>query len=304
MVVTVRRLLVVANANAGSAHDDALAEAVAALRAECDVEVERTSDRADLSAVLDERGARTVVVVGGDGSVHATVAALHKRGQLSCTEPIGLIPLGTGNDLARALGIPLEPSAAARSLLTGEPRRLDLLLDDEGGVVVNAVHAGIGAEAARSASSMKEQLGRAAYPIGSVIAGVSTGGYGLRVEVDDRVLSAGHDPVLMVGVGNGTSIGGGALLAPDARPDDGLLDVVVSSSTGLLARLGYALDLREGEHPDRDDVVVARGRVVRVSSADEFCINADGEVSGPVTSRTWRVQPAAWCVLAPGTERA
>ncbi len=301
MLGTVRRLLVIANANAGSASADALGAAVAALRDACDVRVAQTREAGELADVLADRGDRTVVVAGGDGSVHAVVGTLYERGELTPREPIGVLPLGTGNDLARTLGIPLEPGAAAGLLPGAAARLLDLLVDDAGGVVVNAVHAGAGAEAAQTAAGMKERLGPAAYPVGAVVAGTSTSGWRLRVEVDGRVLADGGEPILMVGIGNGTSIGGGALLTPDARPDDGVADVVVSASTGLLARLGFALDLRDGDHPDRDDVTVARGRMVHVSG-EEFCVNADGDVAGPLTARTWRVLPHAWSVLAPSEE--
>ncbi len=299
MLVTLRRLLVIANANAGRADDDRLDEALGAVPADVDVRVARTSDAADLAGVLAARDGRTLVVAGGDGSIHAVVAALYELGELSPADPIGVLPLGTGNDLARTLGIPLDAEAAAAVLATAVPRTLDLLVDDAGGVVVNAVHAVMGAEAARAAASFKDRLGPAAYPVGSVIAGASNTGWHLRVEVDGAVVADGSEPLLMVGIGNGTSIGGGAPLTPDARPDDGLVDVVVSASTGLLSRLGYALDLREGEHPDRDDVLVARGAAVRISG-EEFAINADGEVAGPMTERAWRVLPAAWSALVPG----
>jgi YegS/Rv2252/BmrU family lipid kinase len=253
----------------------------------------------DLGRVLDGLGERTLVVVGGDGSVHTAVATLLSRGELSADRPIGLIPLGTGNDLARTLGIPLEPAAAARALLAGRSRPLDLVVDDAGGVVVNAVHLGVGAEAAEKASALKDRLGRAAYAVGSVAAGAGATGWHLQIVVDGVPVDVDRE-VLMVAVANGRTIGGGAPLAPDASPDDGLADVVVATSTGPLARLGFAVALRDGEHVERDDVLVVRGRSVTVTG-DPFPLNADGELDGPVTARTWTVRPAAWSLLAPAT---
>jgi diacylglycerol kinase family enzyme len=225
------------------------------------------------------------------------VATLRRRGELSPDVPLGLIPLGTGNDLARALGVPLDPSDAARALLAGRPRTLDLVVDDADGVVVNAAHLGIGAEAAERAGALKERLGKAAYAVGSVLAGAGTTGWNLHVAVDGEPVHTGQD-VLMVGVANGRTIGGGAPLAPDAEPDDGLLDVVVATSTGPLARVRFGVALREGEHVDRDDVLVIRGRSVTVTG-DAFPVNADGELADPVSSRTWTVQPGVWAMLVP-----
>jgi YegS/Rv2252/BmrU family lipid kinase len=291
----VRRLLVVTNAAAGSTDDDRVAAAISVLEDAADVRVERCAEPGDLDRVLDGRDGRTVVLVGGDGSVHTAVDALRRRGELSPGEPLGLVPLGTGNDLARTLGIPLEPADAAQALLDGSARPLDLLVDDQDGVVVNVVHLGVGAEAAEKATGLKDRLGKAAYPVGSVLAATGPTGWDLRVEVDGSVVEV-DGPALMVVVANGRTIGGGAEVAPDAAPDDGLLDVVVATSTGPLARLGFGVALREGEHVERDDVATRRGSTVTVSG-QPFPLNADGELDGPVGSRTWRVEPGAWALL-------
>jgi YegS/Rv2252/BmrU family lipid kinase len=295
----VNPLLVVTNEAAGGTADEQVDAALTVLRSATDVRREVCREPDDLGRVLDGLGERTLVVVGGDGSVHTAVATLLSRGELSADRPIGLIPLGTGNDLARTLGIPLDPAAAARALLAGRSRPLDLVVDDAGGVVVNAVHLGVGAEAAEKASALKDRLGRAAYAVGSVAAGAGATGWHLQVVVDGVPVDVDRE-VLMVAVANGRTIGGGAPLAPDASPDDGLADVVVATSTGPLARLGFAVALRDGEHVERDDVLVVRGRSVTVTG-DPFPLNADGELDGPVTARTWTVRPAAWSLLAPAT---
>jgi YegS/Rv2252/BmrU family lipid kinase len=294
----VKPLLVVTNEAAGGTGDEQVETALAVLREATEVRRDVCAEPGDLDRVLDGIGDRTLVVAGGDGSVHTAVATLHRRGELSPVRPLGLLPLGTGNDLARTLGIPLGPAAAAQALLSGRRRALDLVVDDAGGVVVNAVHLGVGAEAAEKASALKDRLGRAAYPVGSVAAGAGAPGWHLRVDVDGTTVHADGE-VLMVAVANGRTIGGGVELAPVAAPDDGLVDVVIATSTGPLARLGFAVALHGGQHAGRDDVTVLRGRSVTVSG-DPFPVNADGELAGPVTARTWTVRPAAWSLLVPG----
>jgi YegS/Rv2252/BmrU family lipid kinase len=291
--------MVVTNAAAGTADEQNIAAATAVLRGGADVRVEQCADPADLAALIQDRDDRQVVLAGGDGSVHLLVATMHARGELSPDDAVGLLPLGTGNDLARALGIPLDPEAAAAALLTGRTRPLDLIIDDAGGVVVNVVHLGIGAQAAEQATALKDTIGKAAYAVGSAVAGVREGGWALRVEVDGAVVHDG-EPVLMVGICNGRTIGGGAEIAPDAEPDDGLLDVVVATSTGPLARLGFGVAMRTGDHVDRDDVQTFQGRQVSVSG-EAFPANADGELRDPVDRRTWRVQPNAWALVVPAS---
>jgi diacylglycerol kinase family enzyme len=291
------RLLVVTNPSAGAADEDAVAAALSVLRGSADVRVEPCASPDELDAVLGDREGRTLVLAGGDGSLHLAVDRLRTRGELSADAPLGVLPLGTGNDLARTLGVPLDPRAAAAALLGGRRRDLDLLVDDTGGVVVNAVHLGIGAEAAERAGAWKDRLGKAAYAVGSAVASVGPVGWSLTVEADGVVVHDGA-PVLMVGIANGRSIGGGAPLAPEAEPDDGWLDVVVATSTGPLARLGFGVAMRDGQHVERDDVATTRARSVTVRG-DEFPLNADGELDGPVSARTWTVSPAAWSLLVP-----
>jgi diacylglycerol kinase (ATP) len=290
-------VLVVTNELAGRTEADAVAAAVDVLAARGPVEVVTCEDDADIGRLLDRRAGRTVVVVGGDGSLHTMVRFLWRRGEAADC-PIGLIPLGTGNDFARGAGIPIDAVAAAELIAAGAPRPVDLIVDDTGGVAVNAVHVGAGAEAALLARPFKRWLRIAAFPIGAVLAGVVAPGWRLRVHIDGKMVSNGRRRVLMAGVSNARTIAGGtAELGPSASPVDGLADVTVSFAVGPLARIGYALALRRGRHPARKDVVHVTGREVEISGAP-FHVNADGELTGPVRRRHWRVVPQAWrCIL-------
>lgn len=289
--------LLLASAQAGSAEDDAIEAARAVLAEAGPVELVSTATPEELDRALDACGSRSLVVAGGDGSLHLAVTRLRARGELA-DRPIALVPLGTGNDLARALGLPLDPAEAARLVLTGRHLPMDLLADDAGGIVINAVHVGVGAEAAARAGRLKPLVGLLAYPLGAVFAGLRSTGWRLRVEVDGKVLADDHRRSLMVGIGNGPSIGGGTPLLPHACPDDGLLDVVVSRATGPLARVRYGNALREGSHLTDPDVRTARGRTVTISG-EPVGVNADGELGDQVTRRTWTVEPGAWSLLRP-----
>jgi len=300
-------LLVITNTDAGTADEETLDRALASLFDEVSIEVTATSNPGELDGVLHRAGSRVIVVAGGDGSLHAVVAALHRRHDLS-KAVLGLLPLGTGNDFARAMGIPLDTEKAARVLVDGQVRPVDLVVDELGNVVVNNVHVGAGAQASRRGQRWKERLGkigygrmnlgRAGYPIGALLAAVRPPYLRLRVEVDGEVVVDLDQPVLMVAIGNGPTVGGGAQLAPEADPQDGKVDVMISRAIGPLARLAYAAHLTRGRHHERDDVIYVRGERVSISG-DEFYCAADGEISGPERNRTWHVEPSAYSMVLP-----
>lgn len=293
----VRGYLVVANAHAGTAEQPRVDAAVATLATAAPTRLRRTGDVEELDEALDGavQAGHVIVAVGGDGSLHAVVSRLWARGELAGAV-LGLVPCGTGNDFARGVDIPLEPAEAAERIVGGTRRRLDLLVDDEAHVVVNAVHAGLGAVAAERAEGLKGRFGAVAYPLGAVLEAVRSEGWALTVTVDGTALALPGERVLMVGVGNGPSIGGGTMLCPGADPGDGQLDVVVSCATGPAARVAFGSALRSGSHVERDDVVTALGREVRITG-DPVAHDADGELSDEVVDRTYRIEPGAWTLI-------
>jgi diacylglycerol kinase (ATP) len=295
-------LLLIANAEAGSADRERLDEALDVLRRHADVEVAATGNPGELDGVLHRRGGRRVVVAGGDGSLHAVIAALHRRNELS-DAVVGLLPLGTGNDFARGSEIPLDPAEAAEVVVTGEVRPVDLIVDCVGEVVVNNVHVGVGAHASHKARSWKKALGRVGYVVGAAQASIRPPFYRFRVEVDGEVVADMDRHVAQVAIGNGTTVGGGTDLTPHADTGDGLLDVMVSLAVGPLSRFGYAFQLKLGRHPQRDDVIYVRGKTVTVSGQAFWC-SADGELSGPERTRTWRIEPGAFSMPLPPRDPA
>lgn len=282
-------MLVVANADAGGA--DGLDDVLAVL----DCEVASTSSPDELDAVV--RRDRFLVVAGGDGSLHAVVNALHRAQRLP-EVTVGLVPLGTGNDFARGVGIPLDPAEAARLVLEGTPTGIDLLVDDIGGVVVNGAHLGAGAEAAKAARPWKKALGPFGYVVGAAITAVRPPALRLRVTVDGTVVA--HRRVLQVALGNAPYVGGGTSLTPEADPRDGVADVMISSALGPWARTAYALRLRRGEHHHGENVDYLRGTVVRIDG-EPFNVSADGEIEGPFTGRDWTVAPGTLTLVLPAT---
>jgi diacylglycerol kinase (ATP) len=292
-------LLAIANANAGTADEQAIDEVVAALR-EFEVELARTSSPEELASALEAHpDVDGVIVLGGDGSLHAVVDALRAAGRLDKVI-LGLVPLGTGNDFAATLGLPVDPVEAAGVVVAGHERQIDLIIDGEDKVVVNAAHIGIGAEAAKAARPWKKALGPVGYVIGAVLTGVrglTTPGAHLKITVDGTALTR-TEPVIQVAVGNGSFVGGGTPLLPQADPSDGELDVAVSYTESPRRRIAYAWHVRRGDHHQRDDVVYLRGTEVSVHG-DELACTSDGELSGPRSEHSWRIEPAALTMYVP-----
>ncbi len=300
-------LLVITNSGAGTSDQEQLERALGVLRAHTSVEVQETGDPGELDGVLHRAGSRRIVVAGGDGSLHAIVKCLYNRRELG-DSTLGLLPLGTGNDFARTVGIPLDMAEAATVLVEGTPTPMDLIVDEVGQVVVNGVHVGAGAQASRRAARWKERLGavgvgkvnlgKLGYPIGAAITAWKPPVLRLRVEIDGEVVNDLDRPVLQVAIGNGASVGGGTELTPGADPSDGRLEIMVSRATGPLDRLTYAVRLGRGTHQERDDVAALQGTQVTISGESFWCA-ADGEIYGPERHRAWHLERAAYTMVLP-----
>jgi diacylglycerol kinase (ATP) len=300
-------LLVITNSDAGTTDEESLRQALGVLRGSASVEVQATSNPGELDGVLHRAGSRRIIVAGGDGSLHAVIAALHRRNDLK-NAVLGLLPLGTGNDFARGTGIPLDIAEAARVILEGEPRKMDLVVDELGEVVVNGVHVGAGANASRRGARWKERLGsvgvgklnlgKVGYPIGALLTAWNPPLVRLHVEVDGELVNDVDEKILMVAIGNGSSVGGGAELTPEATPEDGKLDVMISRATRPSERFMYAVRLGFARHHLAEEATYLRGTSVSVSGGPFWC-SADGEIYGPERQRTWHVEPEAYSMVLP-----
>ncbi len=298
----VEDILLIANASAGTHEEESLRAALEVLRPLADVTVESTSSPEDLDRVLGANESRSVVVAGGDGSLHAVVNALHRLDRLSST-PLGLIPLGTGNDFARGVGIPLEPEEAARVVGAGHRTPTDLIVDDTDTVVINNAHLGVGAEASRAADKWKPRLGKLGYALGALSAGYQPQFVRVTVTVDGQEIVR-RRRVAQVAVGNGSSVGGGTELIPGADPADGELVIIVSRARGSLRRWAYVARLRRGKHHLMKEVDRATGCSV-VVEGDPFYVITDGEISDePCRRRIWELRAGAVEMYLPQSEAA
>lgn len=200
-----------------------------------------------LARELAAAGTETLVVAGGDGTICEVVQGLHEAGR----GRIAVLPLGTGNDAARTLGLPLDLEGAVRVALGTGRRCVDLMrLSDR--VVFNAIGIGLLGSINVNAAALKVVRGITAYL--AAAAGTLFSYRAIPVEVMDGRFSY-RGGLTILAVHNGPTTGGGFRLAPAAVPDDGILDgclVGPVSVPGRLSRLGSAfagrLGQRRGSH--------------------------------------------------------
>ncbi|MGW0331480.1 diacylglycerol/lipid kinase family protein [Streptomyces sp. NPDC003011] len=291
-----RQFTAVVNPTAGGSAGAAALLAVARLLREAgaglDTEYSRSLGHAqDLARQAGERG-RVVLAVGGDGITGRV------GGALSGTDALfGIVPAGRGNDFARALGLPADPDALARILLRHQPRPVDTIevrsAFHDRAVVLGSVYAGVDAVANRHANHARLLRGTASYYAGGLRAVATWRPVRYRVTVDGE--EHPHTGYTVVAANSGC-YGSGRVIAPDARLDDGLLDVVLIREAPR--RLFFALmnELRSGTHVRRPEVRVLRGREIRVEADRAVPYGADGEVDA-VLPVTVKVLPGALRVL-------
>jgi YegS/Rv2252/BmrU family lipid kinase len=294
-VTVVRSFTAIVNPSAGGSGPASAAALIPLARllreggARVTVEYSRDLDHArDLARAAGGRG-DVVLGVGGDGMVGGVGGALAGTGAI-----FGIVPAGRGNDFARQLGMPSDPGDLARLLLEGEPRPVDAIMaGDE--VVLGSVYAGVDAVAGRNANESRLLRGSAAYYVGALraVAGWRPASY--RVTVDGRLHERRGYTVVAA---NSGFYGFARHIAPDARVDDGLLDVVVIKHVPKPLFFAVMRELQDGSHVRRPEVEVLRGREVRIEADRDLPYGADGELAGtlPVTAR---VLPGALNMLRP-----
>lgn len=249
-------------------------------------------EAAALAAAALADGPDGLVVVGGDGMVH--LAAQQMAGT---SVPLGVVPAGTGNDIARYLGVPRrDPAAAARIVLDGRIRKIDLALADSR-YYATVLAAGFDSQVNERANTMTWPRGQMRYNI-AIAAELRTFEpirFCLELDGTRRDLDA-----MLVAVGNGPSYGGGLRMCEGADLDDGMLDVVVIKPVSKVELVKVFPRLFRGTHVTHPQY--EHHRVSRVSlAAPGISAYADGERLGALPM-TVEVAPRALTVFA--AERA
>lgn len=232
-----------------------------------------------------------VAVLGGDGLIGAAADAM--RGIDGAL--IAILPGGRGNDLARVLGIPFDPLKACALLAEGASVPLDLG-EVDGSAFVGIASLGFDSDANRIANEAPARLGSLVYAYGALRALIAWRPAGFQITVDGQQRRfTGYS----VCVANASAYGGGMYVAPHAKLDDGLLDVLYLEDVPKLRFLTRLLPkVFKGTHVREPSVHVLRGREVQIDADRPFVVYADGDPIGHLPAHI-RALPAALQVLVP-----
>lgn len=248
--------------------------------------------RADSAAAAAEQareavaaGVERLVVVGGDGLARIAVDAA-----AGSETVLGIVPQGTGNDFARALGLLDGDLADHVRRALDDPAAVDAMRTDHGWVASVAT-AGFSGDVTARANGLRWPRGQQRYTVATVLQLPRLRRLHARITVDGVVHEADNT---MLSIGNTAYFGGGMRICPDARPDDGLLHVVVIGAVGKGTFLRVFPRVFGGGHVRHPDVQTYTGRTVRVEGEDGE-MWADGDLLGPIPL-TCEVVPRALLV--------
>ncbi len=229
------------------------------------------------------------VVMSGDGLLGAVGGAM-----AGSKTPLGIVPGGRGNDLARVLGVPKDPEDAVAALFSGHSRRIDVG-EVNGKRFLGIVSVGFDSEANRVANETHFLRGNLVYAYAAVrtLLGWKPARFTIRVD-EERVRMTGYS----VSVANSKAYGGGMYIAPDAELDDGEFDIVTVGAVSKLRFVGNLPKVFKGTHVEKDEVRVFRAPHLELSASKPFPVYADGEHLTDLPA-SLRVLPRALTVIVP-----
>jgi diacylglycerol kinase (ATP) len=293
------RVLVIWNPSAGGAQKHS--ELRDALEHEPGVTVRATGSRDEaIDAVTDaaSHGVSRVIAAGGDGTVNAVVTALY---QLPAPDrkriALAVCPLGTGNDLARSLGMPLEPAAALEECLERPEEDLDVIVVDSGKdrrIVANMVTGGnTGKYTSLLSDEMKQRWGPFCYLRGALDVLSELDVYDVQLHCDND--PPVHCSALNLFIANGRTSGGGMVVSPDARLDDGLFDLLVIQDGSAFDLATLTVNYLLTDYRQHDLILYRRCRRLTLQSTPPVPLSTDGD---PVDSGSFSISTEARALRA------
>ncbi len=234
-----------------------------------------------------------VIIGGGDGTLNAAI-----EGLVEVQLPLGILPLGTANDLARTLGLPTDVKAACQVIAAGCQDKIDLGWVNEK-YFFNVASLGLSVQITRKLNKqMKQRWGIFAYAIAAIQVLLQSRPFTVRLRLNQGEWI--QMKTIQVAVGNGRYYGGGMAVADRATIDDQRLDVYSLNLKHWWQMLMILPDMRSGNHTSWDFVEHYRCREVEIHTRRSHAINTDGEITAE-TPAYFRVIPQAISVFVPAS---
>ncbi|SFM05430.1 diacylglycerol kinase (ATP) [Paenibacillus sp. 1_12] len=221
-----------------------------------------------------ERGFDIIIAAGGDGTLYEVINGVAEK---AYRPPIGIIPLGTTNDFARALNIPRSWEGAVDVILQQHAQYIDVGKMDQR-YFINIAGGGSLTELTYEVpSKLKTMIGQMAYYMKGLEKLPRLSPIELYIRTDDNEF---HEEVMLFLISNSNSVGGFERLAPDASLNDGLFDVLILKKCNLAEFIRVVSLALRGEHLGDPNIIYLQTRSIQVSSPDYVQINLDGEFGG------------------------
>ena len=268
------------------------------------VEIRLTEHRfhaAELARQVLKTGVERVIAIGGDGMLNEVVNGFFEYGRsLNRSAKLAFFSRGTGSDFVRSWGQTASFQEFVHAVKKNRSQSCDVIriqlntLDGAPGerYCINLADVGIGGQVVEIVNRRSKFFGGTiSFLLAGVQAALSHDNSPLDIELDGHRISE-HAPHFLVGVANGRYFGGGMQLAPQAKVDDGLFDVVIVGDLTIPEKIHFAFKLYRGQVGDLPKVCILRGKHLKISSKERVLIDVDGELAGTCNAE-FKLLPAA-----------
>jgi len=254
--------------------------------------VESTNHADELSDTIRhyQNQVELVIVGGGDGTLNCAI-----EGLIDTKLPLGILPMGTANDLARTLGIPTDLSAACQVIANGKIRLIDLGWVN-GQHFFNVASLGLSVQITqRLTKDAKQRWGILAYAVTALQTILESRPFRAEIKVNNQSF---HVKTIQIAIGNGRYYGGGMTIAEDATIDDRRLDLYSLETQHWWEIIALLPAMRQGNHSSWPNVRALHAQEIEIYTSKRRRINTDGEITTHTPAK-FRVIPQALVVIAP-----
>lgn len=235
-------------------------------------EVRITNKPKEATKIVEESSHHKVIAVGGDGTVNEVAKGIINRG----FGILGIIPSGTGNDLSRSLGIPLDPLKAIESIIKGKTKEIDIGMANEY-QFLNIASFGLDAEVVVATNKIKTKIrGKIAYLLGVFLILINYKKKDVLIEIDGKEYK---EKLVLLAVGNGKYYGGGLPILPSSQLSDGYLHLcLVKDISNLLILFLFPSIFKGAHYRFKKYVMIFKAKNVKIKSKEDMYYNVDGEI--------------------------